>query len=93
MQSMKWAQAQKKGALNPQGLVGIFIAIIIGVLALQFFLGQTDEIVSLSNDVQGNVTGTADTVAEQFPLFWILGGFVMVVAIAFGAYKAMGGGK
>ena len=94
---MQTLMQTSKGAMNVQGLVAIFIAIIVGVLGFTFYLGQTPSVLTASDTsptgALENLSGTSKSVADNLPLFYIIGALGLIAAVGFGVYKSFAGGK
>lgn len=59
------------------GIVGGVVGIVIGIIMLiNVLLPTTQDSVSTAN-----VTGTASTILDLYPLFIVLGGFLLIVSL------------
>jgi hypothetical protein len=76
----------KMGAVNVGAMIGAIIIVVVGVLFLPIVQDQIDTMVDETN---GSINGTAATLMEQVPLFYVLGLVFIALAWAISSAKEM----
>jgi hypothetical protein len=71
--------------INIGGLIGAIIVVVVGILMLPIIQDQVDALV---DPVNGSLTGVAATLADQIPLFYVLG--LVFIALAWALASAKG---
>lgn len=83
-------KANKSGAVDVAGLVGAIIVVTVGVLLLPLVQSQITYLTvpSASNDNVTYLSGVASTLAQQIPLFYVLG--LMFIALVWAIHSVKG---
>ena len=76
----------KMGAVNVGAMIGAIIIVVVGILFLPIVQDQIDTMIDPTN---GSLNGTAATLMEQVPLFYILGLVFIALAWAISSAKQM----
>lgn len=85
---MNWKKLSKdlSGGIDIGGMIGAIIIVVVGVLFLPIVQDQIDTMTDVSN---GSLNGTAATLMEQVPLFYVLALVFIALAWAISSAKKM----
>lgn len=84
MKMFKRLFKDKSGAVNVGAMIGAIIIVVVGVLFLPIIQDQID---TMTDAVNGSLNGTAATLMEQVPLFYVLGLVFIALAWAISSAK------
>lgn len=76
----------KMGAVNVGAMIGAIIIVVVGVLFLPIVQEQID---TMTDPTNGSINGTAATLMDQVPLFYVLGLVFIALAWAISSAKEM----